>query len=1260
MFEITGEDIMNLDDDVLRTLVARLCVAELYAAKSPISGVTAGGHQDSPDGGIDVRVECSDSSYTGDFIPRVPTGFQVKKPDMGPAAIRDEMAPKGNLRPVIVDLAQRSGSYIIVSSSGTVADSFLVGRRQAMRDALQGLPYADQLQADFYDRERLAVWVNRFPGVAAWTRAQVGRNLSGWESLGQWKGAKVERKDSFIVDEKATLTDARSSGEEHYAILDGLKLIRNELRKPRTCVRLIGVSGLGKTRFVKALFEDEVGEAALDPSIALYTDYSEDPNPTAKQLAQSLIEQDQRAILVVDNCNPQLHRDLAEICDRPGSKVSLLTVEYDVKTDEPERTEVFRLGSSSEATIVEWLTRNFGHITNVDRDRIADFSGGNFRVARVLAETVKQGDNLGQLTDRELFQRIFLQRNDADGQLLRCAETLAMVYSFNGEDTGEESELAVLAGLANIDADTLYEASVELQKRELVQARGRWRAVLPQAIANRLASEALERISPSRLDGFIAGLPPRLAKSFCRRLGYLHKNEKAQQVAKELLEVTGPLGDLISLSDEKLQMLRSIAPVVPEAVFNRIEQAVSGPAGESLLNPTIQERWQLIELLRSLAYDPELFRPAALLLSRFFMAEEPDENTNSASDAFEGLFALYLSGTNALPVTRRELVESLFSEHETKRAGMAALRAMLKTGHFSSAANFDFGARSRGFGWEPKTYGDTWNWYAEAIALARRLLGWDDLRNEIGAIVANEIRGLLGNEPTFRELEAFADKMLEFGAWIDGWRAIKFAQRFDQDDWPPELKQEVDKLEAKLRPSDLSSEIEAWVLSGRGIYDLVEAESDDDSKSWDQRYAEAADRAKGLGVLAANDPDFVERLLPRLLAGESNEQVFHFGMGLAEGFEDTEKAWSLLIDSFEKIAPEARTGTLPGGFLSYLAQASNPLANDIADDCLTRESLKPWLVYFQFLLGFDERGVERLWKAIDQRSLRASEFMRLASGSIRKFPKDRLPKLLERVAAMENGVPVAVRIAHFAIYYLRSDENPVEEVLLETSRGILLQCEFTRSNDYEEHTIKELVKFCFENGKPEVELRELADVVLGLVRSAPHRAWEYENILTAIFGVSPKVALDKFLLEPSVDEQPAIGSEGWLRSSPVTKLELSIIWEWADEDPDTRYPIIAGALEVFPNRIAETTTEISPLFLEALERAPSCQGFLSAASSRLWPSGWSGSLVAILDRRISALKKLEKHSDPTVKSWCERMITNLTRMAAGEREREAESEERFE
>ncbi|MBY0484065.1 hypothetical protein [Nitrosomonas sp.] len=132
MLDITGDHINKLSDEDLRTLVARLCEAELRHLNLPLSAVTAGGHQNAADGGLDVRVELPNESPDLDFIPKSNTGFQVKQQDMPRKAIDSEMRPNGKIRPSICELGSKSGAYVIVSGLGSTADSALKNRKNAM------------------------------------------------------------------------------------------------------------------------------------------------------------------------------------------------------------------------------------------------------------------------------------------------------------------------------------------------------------------------------------------------------------------------------------------------------------------------------------------------------------------------------------------------------------------------------------------------------------------------------------------------------------------------------------------------------------------------------------------------------------------------------------------------------------------------------------------------------------------------------------------------------------------------------------------------------------------------------------------------------------------------------------------------------------------------------------------------------------------------------------------------------------------------
>jgi hypothetical protein len=174
-------------------------------------------------------------------------------------------------------------------------------------------------------------------------------------------------------------------------------------------------------------------------------------------------------------------------------------------------------------------------LSQVNVQSVARFAGGNARVAIALASTIKSGESVAELRDAELFRRLFHQRNQPDESLLQTAQACSLVYSFQGADVSraEEAELWRLAAVIGRDIRSVYRDLSELRRRDLLQSRGVWRALLPHAVANKLAALALESIPPAALEQFWGSAPPRLLKSFSRRLGYLHTSAEARSIVEQ-------------------------------------------------------------------------------------------------------------------------------------------------------------------------------------------------------------------------------------------------------------------------------------------------------------------------------------------------------------------------------------------------------------------------------------------------------------------------------------------------------------------------------------------------------------------------------------------------------------------------------------------------------------------------------------------------------------------------------------------------------
>jgi hypothetical protein len=252
MFEITGDDIAALSDMDLRTLIGLLCEAEMRRRTLPASAVTWGGNQTAKDGGLDVRVNLPVPTDITGFIPGPQTGFQVKKPDMPRNAILEEMKPGGVLRPVILELAAASGAYVIASATGSTADSALKSRQKAMADAIKGTAAEGKLTLEFYDRNRLATWVRDHAGMIPWLRSRIGKAVPGWRSFGSWSNAPAGSDASYLADDHARIRTGVTDEGDGLSAVEGINRIRTALREPGHVVRLVGLSGVGKTRLAEA------------------------------------------------------------------------------------------------------------------------------------------------------------------------------------------------------------------------------------------------------------------------------------------------------------------------------------------------------------------------------------------------------------------------------------------------------------------------------------------------------------------------------------------------------------------------------------------------------------------------------------------------------------------------------------------------------------------------------------------------------------------------------------------------------------------------------------------------------------------------------------------------------------------------------------------------------------------------------------------------------------------------------------------------
>ncbi len=1263
MFDVNPNEIAELNDVDLRELIGRLCEAELASRRLSTAAVTWGGNQTAADGGLDVRVALQAGPPIDGYIPRLSTGFQVKTPDMPRAAILAEMRPAGAIRPVIQELADEAGAYIIVSSHGSTADIALRNRRGAMREALTGVANAAQLHTDFYDRTRLASWVRQHPGLITWVKEKVGRALVGWRPYGPWSGAAEGVEAEYLLDDKLRLHLGGHRDAPAQPVADAIDELRDELAQPRKMMRLVGLSGVGKTRLVQALFDARIGSRPLPPSLAVYTNLSDNPDPQPTGLASDLIATRTRAILIIDNCPPDLHRRLSELCAASGSTVSVLTVEYDVRDDQPEGTQVVTLDTSSPELIEKLIRRRFPHVSEVDARTIAEASGGNARIAVALAGTVEQSETVAGLSDDELFQRLFRQRHDANDALLLAAQACSLVYSFQGEAlTGDGAELPRLAVLADQAPRELYRHVGELLRRDLVQQRSVWRAVLPHAIANRLAARALEDTPYDLIDQqLVTGGTDRLARSFSRRLAFLHEHPLAIAIVERWLAAGGLLGDATALNDLGRAMFENVAPVSPGAALAALERA-SGGDPEVAVIVLRQHR----SLLRSLAYDPPLFERSASLLVLAATQGSDEREAKEALDTFVSLFTIYLSGTHATIEQRLRLIERLLRSGDRKQRslGLAALDEVLEATHFSSVHRFEFGARSRDYGYRPGSDEDVTRWYGAALALIERLAFTEGvLKPELGGLLARNFRGLWTSAHMLDELEGLSRRFAADGFWREGWAACRQTMFFNKERLKPDSSSRLSALEAALRPSNLSDRVRAVVLGDRlGGLDFEDIDPESDITNEFERLEAIATE---LGAAVAADEALFADLLPDLLRG--GNRVWAFGRGLADASENRRDTWSRLVGELEQIPLEQRDVQVLRGFLSKLWEQERDLAQNLLDMALDQSTLIVFVPVLHSAVQLDARGVERLKRALISGQVPVWMYRNLAFGrTTDQLAGADLRDLLRLITEHSDGFDVALEILSMRFYSDRSAQKQYEPELLEAGRELLSRVRFRRANQNGDYRLAGIVRDCLTGPEAAALAAEVAGRLRRAVIANETYSFNNDHLLKALLSVQPVAVLDA-LFEGDADEQQ-LGVDVFdhlhgHQSNPANEISCEELISWCNQDGERRYQF-AASFVTFARRADNGGPQVwSEQAKALLAHAPDIRSVLAVFIERFRPRSWSGSRAAIMESNVNLFDDFEG-VPPTLEAFIkdskDRLLQEIATQRQWELDYDRRRDERFE
>lgn len=1245
-FKVESADINRLNDIQLTQLLKELLHAEAFKADIAQQAVEVALNIRVGDGGEDGRISWNNGPDRTDYIPNRLSMFQNKATEMTAGGYASEImtaARPGHpskLKPKVEEVLDQGGAYIVFTTQALNTNQ--KGERvAAVREKLkdQGKAYADTCEILIYDAAQIAGWVNLFISTVVSVQHWVGRPIvRGLKTYELWSEHEdLTRLPFAAVDSRNNMVTA----------------LVQDLNIPKSCFRVMGLSGLGKTRTAHQVFKEN--EAIRN--LVVYVDANHAPSIDA--LIADWVSLSFRAIVVVDNCEYRLHERLVKEVRRDGSGISLLTLDYDFDLVSPP-TVCFRLEQLMDEELLQLLSPVYKDRLP-DLDRIVHFAQGFPQMAVLLADArLAEDPRIGELTDDELANKLLWKRGEAENQNYLKILHVCSLFDVFGVEQEVEYQLEYIASVIGVDIDVVFECVQEYSDRGLIDRRGRFGQVVPKPLAIRLAGQWWDKSRAQKQSELVDGIPEGMVEGFCKQVEKMDFHTDVKLLTVKLCGPQGPFGQAeVILSDRGSRLFRSFVNVNPEATSAALYKTIVDLDNQQLSAIGGDTRRNLVWGLERLCYHADLFMEAAWCLLLLASAEN-ETWSNNATGMFAQLFRINLSGTAAEPQVRFTLLKQALDLNQ-KEVDMVVLEALGKA-ISTHGGSRTVGAEYQGTKvpleeWRPKIWQEIFDYWQEAFNLLINMLERGDAQREkVLNHIGHSIRGFV-NRGRIEMLDIAIKQIIASNGhyWPSALASIKHTFDYDAEGLNEGASIALNSWLELLKPdeTDLPETLKIIVINPPWEH----------HKGKDGHYVDdAAENAKGLATKVAKN---IELLLPHislLLQGEQR-QSYHFGRQLALEVDNIDQ---LLEASFEHILiAETKNPSFILGIYSGIYEKSP----DVWQACIDRLLLDKQLVVFypDFIRTGEikKSHLDVLLDLIRKEVVAADSANALSYGSV----TDGLdPQTMAEfcLSLSELGSKASWSALNVIFMYCFSNKERIEAIRdplkrLVTSVPLHEEQTKTATDTYHWHDLAEnLLKVHDEDFAIALANQLIAASKFGLDHGD---IWsytkpllielmrDYSGVLWPIFGnaIVHAEGMENYWLQQLLDRENSFSNQ---MPSILSVVPVDQVIAWCAEFPDFGPSFVASSVNILES--IDGQQQPSSLFVALLENFGDDERVASALSSNMGTRGWSGSLVPYLETDKAALSPLLTHENHSVRRWVREHIALIDRQIEYESARDAE------
>jgi len=1245
-FEVTGSHVSALTDRKFANLTRRLLAAEAQSGGLPMDGIHVAAVITASDEGEDARIEWKGGPERTTFLPARLSQFQLKATEIMPAeAGNDVLTTAGDVQPMIRNALESVGTYIMMCAQSYTKKE-IAKREERIRKTLIGAGVAIKSeQIQFRDADQIAQWINTLPSVAAWVLEQTQPGLIGpFRDWTHWAGRHEHDTSPWVADLR-------------------IVLFRDQLRalitSPHGVARIVGLSGIGKSRLVLEALgptdAEEVSNSFLS-DLVLYAVESEAGSTVVKTIVQNLADARTRALIVVDRCPVETHNDLAAMVKRSGSRLSLITIDHEIPPDTNLPKDTLLVKRADKAVVDGMLKHIVPNLSGEDHRRLLRFAGGFPQLAALIGRSWVSDEPVTSASDETLIDRIVLGRKPTDAALLQDAAMLLSAFALVGAKPRVDEDIAELAKLGrNRTANDLRAAFDELQRRGVVQRRGRLVTLQPLPIALALADRQWRQWAPNVWDEVLTGsVPEHLRKRAAGQLALLNTTPTATDVVRHVCRFNGPLGSFEGLAKSgNSEVLSSLAEIDTEIVMNLVERVLEPLSGDDLKAVSGDLRRHLVWTLEKVAFVSETFEQGATLLLKLAVAENETWGNNSTGQ-FKALFPVLLGDTEAGPEARLRVIDEALESQDTGRLRIVvdALLEGAKTDFFSrSVGSETHGSRRALESWKPETWKDAWDYVRECL---ERLAGLATRPDEIGT------RAKVGLGHAFRALVSrgqidLAEHLVAIVTnargryWPEAFSSLGDVLSYDKEGLGAGVEERVRKLIETLTPDELADRVRFLVTEMPWDY------PGDEQLDLDVLTKRQNDAVYQLVTDLLKNPEELTRFLPQLSRGDQRMSSV-FGRALAERSADPLVWRDPVMASVESIPAKERNFGLLAGYFANLAERHPDAVEEFKKQASRSEVFAPALPVVCWSMGIRESDIALVCRALDAGLITPFMLMQWTCGGVlAKVPPVAVAPLFDKLFGLGHDYySVALDLMGM---YVHGRSARLEDLRPQLRLAANFAGHRSKLHRWQmdAHHFKQLMEWILAKGRQDPDAGAIAiTLTKQLIADADNTGEDLiKPLLPRLLSGFPEIVWPLLGQAIVSDRKRAWQFEHVLgdnlsfrdRQEPsILCLPEDLLFAWCHAHTDVGPSFVAVVAPALTNRNPDVGDRaFHPIIKRLLDEFGDRDDVLRGLVRNLHTFGWTGSRTTYYALYEQPLRGLENHPIGAVRRWAKKMLSDLSR-----------------